>query len=66
MTRKDYETIAAAFRRAYGSIEPDYQPETRANMRHGIDRALGAIAEALGQENKLFDYSKFVDACRGV
>jgi len=65
MTRKDYETIAGAIRRAYDSTA-DYQPETRANMRHGIDRALGAIAESLGQENKLFDYSKFVDACRRV
>jgi hypothetical protein len=64
MTRKDYEAIAESIRWAYESIEPDYQPNTRDNMRNGISRASIALAEKLKQDNPRFDRARFINACK--
>ena len=63
MTRKDYEAIAAAIRTAYAEIDTDYQQNTKDNMRHGVNLAYLAIADALAQDNPRFDIDRFINAC---
>ena len=58
MTRKDYELIAAALRRARGLSETE-------NQRRGVDRAAAALSEALATDNVRFDRSRFLTAAKG-
>ena len=63
MTRKDYETIAAAIKAAAQNIDPDYSRETVNNMLHGVIMSAHALADALAQENPRFDRARFLKAC---
>ena len=58
MTRKDYELIAAALRRARALSETKEQ-------RRGVDRAAAAISEALAADNARFVRARFLTAAKG-
>jgi len=60
MTRKDYETIAAAIRKVN---EQQKQYETQFVTLPAIRETAEAIADELGYENPRFDRQKFLAAC---
>ncbi len=63
MTRKDYELIAAALRKA--------QPALRGPLAEDVARqgawsaTVERLADALAAENPRFDANRFIDACTG-
>lgn len=63
MTRKDYELIAAATRKARARIETTMSGDVRENQLRGIRRHAATIADALAADNAAFDIGRFLTAC---
>ncbi|MEK9738093.1 MAG: hypothetical protein VW438_00010 [Euryarchaeota archaeon] len=55
MSRKDYELIAAAFRRSARDL-------TTPERRLGMVEAIAYVSEALGNDNPRFDANRFLNA----
>lgn len=56
MSRKDFELIADAMKRAARLSETD-------NQRRGVERASASLADALHATNPRFDRARFILAC---
>jgi len=63
MTRKHFEAIAQAFRKA--NDHPDLSRARGPAMRLGIDISMFAVADELAKFNPNFDRERFLAACEG-
>jgi hypothetical protein len=63
MTKKDYEALAGAIRRAKNQVS-DSSPNKEAMIRRGILLVQHTIADVLEADNKLFQPNKFNEACK--
>lgn len=65
MTRKDYETIAAAIRSIHKDAAEFYADDDDRQFVaiNAINATAESLSEALAKENPRFDQDKFMNAC---
>lgn len=63
MTRKDYELLAAAIKRATDTANKQEEYILQCAEVAGIQQAAQAIAKELHADNPRFDHARFLRAC---